>query len=55
MDREAWHAAVRVGHDWATELDGTEPRGIAASASVLFGREGCGELTDPSPLVQAHA
>ena len=28
MDKEAWRAAVcrvaRVGHDWATELDGLE-------------------------------
>ena len=30
MDREAWHAAVRglqrVGHNWATELNWTEPQ-----------------------------
>ena len=24
MDREAWHAAVHGGHDWATELNWTE-------------------------------
>ena len=32
IDREAWHAAVhgsqRVGHDWATELNWTDPRHI---------------------------
>ena len=31
MDREAWRAAIhgvaKIGHDWATELNWTEPRG----------------------------
>ena len=31
MDREVWHAAVRVGHDWATEQNWTELIGGGAS------------------------